>query len=136
MVTKGVSFNPDADIPPLDRKVILITGGNIGLGKQSAKYLAKHNPAEIWIAARSAETGNAAVEEIKVVSPNVSVRFLPMDLGSFESIKMAAKTFVDSVSRLDILMLNAGIMGTPAGVTKNGYESRFGINHVGHALLL
>jgi retinol dehydrogenase-12 len=136
MVKKGFSFNPDTDIPSLDGKVIFITGGNLGLGKQSAKYLAVHNPAEIWIAARNSETGNSAVEEIKQVSPNVLVRFLQLDLGSFDSIKTAAKTFIESVSKLDILMLNAGIMGTPAGVTKDGYETRFGINHVGHALLL
>ncbi|KAG8664129.1 uncharacterized protein FPOAC1_014098 [Fusarium poae] len=58
-----------------------------------------------------------------------------MDLGSFASISKAANTFRKQASRLDILMLNAGIMITPAGLTEDGYEIQFGTNHMGHALL-
>ncbi|RYC59132.1 hypothetical protein CHU98_g7075 [Xylaria longipes] len=59
-----------------------------------------------------------------------SVILSKLDLTSFESIKACAKAF------LDILYLNAGIMGAPAAVTKDGYEIHMGVNHVGHALLL
>lgn len=100
----GISFDPAKDIPSLDGKVILITGGNIGIGKQSALKLSEHNPAQLWIAARNAKTGNATVDEIKTATPGANVRFLEMDLGSFESIKKAVKAFQESVSRLDILM--------------------------------
>ena len=54
---------------------------------------------------------------------------------SFESIKAAAEQVQKETSRLDILMNNAGIMATPFETTKEGYESQFGTNHVGHALL-
>lgn len=134
-MVKGVLFNPATDIPSLVGKVILITGGNLGLGKQTALDLAKHSPSELWIAARSADAGNAAVEEIKKVSPGVQVNFLPLDLSSFKSVKEAARTFLGSTSRLDILYMNAGIMGGPHVMTEDGYERQFGINHVGHALL-
>jgi retinol dehydrogenase-12 len=134
-MTKGISFNPAKDIPSLVGKIILITGGNLGLGKQTAMDLAKHNPSELWIAARSADSGNATVAQIKKASPDVQVHFLPLDLSSFKSIKEAARTFVKSVSRLDILYMNAGIMGGPHVTTDDGYERQFGINHMGHALL-
>ncbi|KAE9376609.1 NAD(P)-binding protein [Stipitochalara longipes BDJ] len=135
MVNKGVSFDPARDIPSLQGKVILITGGNLGLGKQSALDLAKHNPSELWIAARGEETGNTAVEEIKKISPGVSVKFLRLDLASFKSVKEAARTFLSAASRLDILYMNAGIMGGPHVTTEDGYERQFGTNHMGHALL-
>ncbi|CAG8982249.1 hypothetical protein HYALB_00004483 [Hymenoscyphus albidus] len=124
-MAKGISFNPSKDIPSLAGKVILITGGNLGLGKQTAIDLAKHSPSELWIAARSADSGHATVAEIKKASPDVLVNFLHLDLSSFKSIKEAMRTFLDSVSRLDLLYLNAGIMG----------GTHFGTNHMGHALL-
>ncbi|KAM6510864.1 hypothetical protein FSOLCH5_011309 [Fusarium solani] len=130
------NYDPARDIPSLDGKVILITGGNIGLGKQSALDLIKHNPAEIWLAARNSQKADAAITELNEAAPQVSVRFLQLDLGSFESVKNAARTLTSSVSRLDILLLNAGVMGCPPGQTKKGYETHWGINHVGHALLL
>lgn len=136
MNTNGMSFDPDTDIPSLEGKVILITGGNTGLGKRSALELAKHKPAEIWITARSTEKANTAVAEIKAQSPDVSVKSLEMDLRSFDSIKNAAREFVSSTSRLDVLMLNAGIFGHPPALTQDGYEIHIGVNHIGHALVL
>ncbi|KAF4460913.1 alcohol dehydrogenase Bli-4 [Fusarium albosuccineum] len=129
-------FNPERDIPSLKGKVIFITGGNTGIGKQSAIELCKHQPAEIWIGARNAKTADAAIAEIKGLAPEVSVQFVQLDLKSFESVRAAARTVLASTSRLDILMLNAGIMACSPGLTKEGYEVQFGTNHMGHALLV
>jgi NAD(P)-dependent dehydrogenase (short-subunit alcohol dehydrogenase family) len=63
------------------------------------------------------------------------VKFLELDLTDFTSIKKAADEVTQSTDRLDILMNNAGIMATPPGLTKDGYEIQFGTNHMGHALL-
>jgi retinol dehydrogenase-12 len=69
------------------------------------------------------------------VVPKADITFLQLDLASFDSIIEAAKVVNSSVNRLDILMNNAGIMMTPAGTTKEGFEIQFGTNHMGHALL-
>ncbi|RGP69241.1 hypothetical protein FLONG3_7877 [Fusarium longipes] len=131
----SISFNPDVDIPALTGKVILVTGGSNGLGKESIMQLAKQKPAEIWMGARSAERAQIAIGDIQKEIPNAVIKFLHIDLGSFTSISKAATTFRKQSSRLDILMLNAGIMITPAGLTDDGYEIQFGTNHMGHSLL-
>ncbi|KAK3348855.1 hypothetical protein B0T25DRAFT_546660 [Lasiosphaeria hispida] len=132
----GVSFNAATDIPSLAGKVILVTGGNSGLGKEAILALAKYgSPALIWLAARSAERARAAIDDITKAAPGVVIKALDLDLSSFDSIKAAARRVLAESDRLDILMLNAGIMATPAGLTKEGYEIQFGTNHVGHALL-
>lgn len=136
MSSTSINYEPDEGIPSLEGKVILITGANTGLGKLSALKLAQLNPAHLYLTARNAEQGQAAVDEILRQSPNVNVSLLTMDLKSFESIKEATKAFLASSSRLDILYLNAGIFGHPAALTDDGYEIHFGVNHLGHALLL
>ncbi|KAF4995925.1 hypothetical protein FDECE_12654 [Fusarium decemcellulare] len=130
------SFDPRKDIPSLEGKTILITGGTSGLGHQSALDLARHNPSAIWITGRSAEKGAQTVNSLKQISPSVSVHFLEMDLSSKRSIGRAAQSFLEAASRIDILLLNAGVMNMPPGTTKDGYETHFGTNHMGHALLI
>ncbi|EFR03688.1 retinol dehydrogenase 14 [Nannizzia gypsea CBS 118893] len=135
---KSVSFKPERDIPPLDGKVILVTGGNIGLGKQCILEYARHGPAQIWMAARSSEKARAAVKEIQQQLPpsnQTSITVLEMDLSSLASVTKAANTFIAQCDRLDILMLNAGVMAVPPGLTTDGYELQFGTNYLGHALL-
>ncbi|KAK4119806.1 NAD(P)-binding protein, partial [Parathielavia appendiculata] len=133
--SNSVSFNSETDIPPLTDKVILVTGGNVGLGKQAVLEYARHHPRLIWLAARSVPKANAAVAEIKEQVPDAAIRVIELDLTSFVSIKRAAATVLASSPRLDILMLNAGIMAAPPGLTADGYELQFGTNHMGHALL-
>ncbi|CAG8952465.1 hypothetical protein HYFRA_00001212 [Hymenoscyphus fraxineus] len=70
-MAKGISFNLAKDIPSLAGKVLLITGRNLRLGKQTAIELAKHSPSELWLAARSADSGHATVAEIRKASPDV-----------------------------------------------------------------
>ncbi|KAF5019424.1 hypothetical protein F66182_8578 [Fusarium sp. NRRL 66182] len=137
MWNSGVSFNPDKDIPSLAGKVILVTGGNTGLGLETIFQLAKHDPAHIYLAARSEEKGNQAVKDVLDKVPNAPpVTFIRLDLGSLASIKAAAASFRASSDRLDILINNAGIMAVPEGLTEDGYEIQFGTNHLGHALLV
>ncbi|KAL4922419.1 hypothetical protein BDW62DRAFT_217303 [Aspergillus aurantiobrunneus] len=134
---KSVPFNPDHDIPSLSGKTILVTGGNIGLGKQTVLEYAKHNPALIWLAARSLTKAQAALDEIQTQLPQpANIRLLELDLASLESVKNAARTVLSESERFDILMLNAGIMAAPPGLTKDGYELQFGTNYLGHVLLV
>lgn len=123
------------DIPDLSGKVFVVTGANSGLGLQSVLDLARHGPKEIWLTSRTTEKANQAIQEIKKEVPTANLKPLSLDLSSFESIKSAARNFTQSSQRLDVLLLNAGIMASDAGLTKDGYEIQFGTNHVGHALL-
>ncbi|CVK83992.1 related to alcohol dehydrogenase homolog Bli-4 [Fusarium proliferatum] len=135
--TTTYPFDPTTDIPSLTGKVIFITGANTGLGKATAIELTKHSPAHVYITSRDSAKGNAALDEVReTASENTKVSLLELDLSSFESIKSAAAEFLKREDRLDVLLLNAGVMGVPPVLTKEGYEMHMGINHLGHALLL
>lgn len=110
---------------------VLSFAGNTGLGFETAKQLAAHNPSHIYLAARTPSKGEAAVAAIKEMSPTTKVTFLPLDLSSFESVSTAAQDFISKSDRLDVLINNAGIMAVPKGVTKEGYEVQLGTNHMG-----
>lgn len=128
-------FDPDKNIPRLAGKVIIVTGGNSGCGKETILQLAKHTPGCIYLAARTKEKYDDAMQAIAAVAPSANVKFMELDLGSLESVKKAAQTFLSENDRLDCLINNAGIMAHPHSVTKEGYEVQFGTNHMGHALL-
>ena len=113
--SKSVPFNPEQDIPSLEGKVILVTGGNIGLGNQCILEYARHKPSLIWLAARNTEKAQAAADELCQQVPDAPIRPLAMDLSSLNSVATAARTVAAESQRLDILMLNAGIMATPPG---------------------
>ncbi|KFA80873.1 hypothetical protein S40288_09801 [Stachybotrys chartarum IBT 40288] len=129
-------FNPDKDIPSLSGKVILVTGGNTGLGLETIRQLSKHDPAEIILAARTQSRAMSSISSLREADPKISkITFLELDLTSLESVQRAAEEFKAQHSQLHLLINNAGIMNHPADITKDGYEIQFGTNHMGHALL-
>ncbi|KAJ6149622.1 Short-chain dehydrogenase/reductase SDR [Penicillium samsonianum] len=128
------SFDPRKDIPSLSGRVILVTGGNNGLGKETIKQLAMHNP-KIYMGGRNAGRAEEAILDIKRELPSADIAFLEMDLASFASIKHAAESFLSTNDRLDILINNAGVFASPPGLTEDGYEVQFGTNYMGSALL-
>lgn len=105
---KVTAFNPDTDIPSLSDRVILVTGGNTGIGKETILQLAKHKPGRIFLGARNKTKAENAVAEITAIVPDAHITVLKLDLTSFASIKEAATTFTAETSRLDLLILNAG----------------------------
>ncbi|KAF4975529.1 hypothetical protein FDECE_18565 [Fusarium decemcellulare] len=128
-------FGLENNVSSLHEKTILITGGDSGIGKQVVRYLAQLSPSQIWLAAKNPDNADAAIAEIQQQVPDVDIRIVQMNLASFASIKAAAEVLIAQIERLDILILNAGVMGLPAQLTEDGYEYQFGINHLGHALL-
>ncbi|KAK1633265.1 short chain dehydrogenase [Colletotrichum phormii] len=123
------------DIPDLRDQVIIVTGGNVGLGFETIRQLSKHNPARIYLAARSKDKAEKAIQTLKEENPKATnITFLKLDLASFDSVKAAAADFLSKESRLDILVNNAGIMMTPEGLSTEGYEIQFGTNVMGPAL--
>ncbi|KAF1981702.1 oxidoreductase [Aulographum hederae CBS 113979] len=129
------TFSPEKDIPDLSGKVIFVTGGNTGLGKSAITHMAAHNASQIFLSGRTASKCTEAISDIKSQIPDANITFVECDLTSLASVKKAAQDFLAQSQRLDVLMLNAGIMAVPAAQTKDGYEIQFGTNHVGHALL-
>ena len=128
------SLDPEKDIPDLSSRVIIVTGGNDGVGKETVKQLAKHDPEKLYLCARSSSKAEAAIADISRAVPNAQITFLELDLASFASVKRAADTVLLSVTHLDLLINNAGVMCLPPSLTKDGYEVQFGTNHMGHAL--
>ncbi|KAJ5491745.1 hypothetical protein N7539_003312 [Penicillium diatomitis] len=132
----GVRFRPETDIPDLSGKVILITGGNTGLGKETVLQLARHNPRKIYLGARTESKAVDAIKSIKeATSSEVDIVWLPLDLTSTNSIRNAAEKFQAETDRLDRLILNAGVMALPPGETELGHEIQLGTNHTGHFML-
>jgi NAD(P)-dependent dehydrogenase (short-subunit alcohol dehydrogenase family) len=125
-----MSFSID-NTPSLKGKTALVTGGNIGLGFETVKALASKG-AHVLLAARNEEKGKAAVAEVQKLIPNAQVELLRLDLASQRSIRAAAAEVGKKFSQLDFLINNAGIMAMPEMKTEDGFESQFGVNHLGH----
>jgi NAD(P)-dependent dehydrogenase (short-subunit alcohol dehydrogenase family) len=119
----------------LSGKVVLVTGGTTGLGKESARALGAAG-ATVIITARSEEKGSAAVAQLTELVPNGDFSFEVMELGSLESVRAFTDRFLASHDRLDVLLANAGIMAVPYGKTEDGFELQFGTNHLGHFVLV
>jgi NAD(P)-dependent dehydrogenase (short-subunit alcohol dehydrogenase family) len=129
----GKSFDPDVGIGDLSNKVILVTGANTGIGKETVLQLAKHNPAKLYLAARTEAKARDAIKSIKTaISKPVDIEYLPLDLASLKSVREAAERVNASTARLDILILNAGIMAVPPGKSESGHDIQLGTNHIGH----
>jgi retinol dehydrogenase-12 len=118
---------------PLAGRVVLVTGASTGIGRVTARELAQQG-AHVFAACRSAERAQAVIDEIRAAPGSGSVEFLPLELGDFESIRQCAKTFLARDLPLHVLINNAGHAGA-RGLTKDGFELAFGVNHLGHFLL-
>jgi NAD(P)-dependent dehydrogenase (short-subunit alcohol dehydrogenase family) len=121
-------------IPDLTGKVIIVTGGNSGLGYESVKAFAEKG-AEVILASRSVEKGEAAKAEIEKENPAGKIVVMPLDLTDLSKIRGFADSFLKTYQRLDVLLNNAGIMMTPYFLTGDGFEGQFGTNHLGHFAL-
>ncbi|XP_041652716.1 dehydrogenase/reductase SDR family member 13-like [Cheilinus undulatus] len=116
----------------LHGKTAIVTGSNTGIGKETAIDLAKRG-ARVILACRSRQRGEAALEDVKRESGSNQVVLMQLDLRSLKSVRSFAETFLESESRLDLLINNAGIF--MQGKTEDGFGMMFGVNHLGHFLL-
>ena len=114
-----------ADLPSFAGRSVIVTGANSGLGLVTARELARVG-ARVILACRDIDRGDAAASSM---SGDVQVRRL--DLQSLASVR----DFADSVAVVDVLINNAGIMAVPYAVTRDGFESQIGVNHLGHFAL-
>lgn len=114
--------------------MVVITGANTGIGKETAIDLATRG-GKVYIACRDKDKSREALEDIRKASNNPKASYLELDLASIESIKEFSKNFHELETHLHILVNNAGVMACPKSYTKDGFEMQIGTNHLGHFLL-
>ncbi|MGI9334761.1 MAG: SDR family NAD(P)-dependent oxidoreductase, partial [Gammaproteobacteria bacterium] len=112
--------------------VYIVTGANSGVGLATTEQLAKQG-ASVIAGCRRVDAGKDAFAESGTMRGKIEV--LALDLGSLDSVRRFAKEFTAGHRRLDGLVNNAGIMACPQGKTADGFETQFGVNHLGHFLL-
>ncbi|MBW2269299.1 MAG: SDR family oxidoreductase [Deltaproteobacteria bacterium] len=120
----------------IDGSVVLITGGNAGIGKATAIELARRG-AQVTITSRDPERGKLALDEIRQASGSDGIERVGLDLASLASVRRCAEEFLEHSARLDVLINNAGInlIKGVRQLTHDGFEMHFGVNHLGHFLL-
>jgi retinol dehydrogenase-12 len=114
-------------------RTFLVTGGNTGIGRATATALARDG-GRVYIACRSAAAGEAAVSAIREAAGSEAVWLLPLDLASLASVRDCAAAYLAMDEPLHVLVNNAGV-GGQRGVTADGFELHFGVNHLGHFAL-
>jgi len=122
-----------ASSPGLSGRTFLVTGANTGIGRATAAGLASRG-GKVFVACRSAEKGRAAAAEISAATGNDAVVFLPLDLADLASVRRCAAEFLARGEPLHVLINNAGVAGA-RGLTEDGFELEFGVNHLGHFAL-
>ncbi|XP_051872185.1 retinol dehydrogenase 12-like [Pristis pectinata] len=118
----------------LDGKTVIITGANTGIGKETARDLAKRG-AQIILACRDTEKGDAAAKEIIEESGNSNIVVKKLNLANTKSVREFAEQINNEQQQVNILINNAGVMMCPYLKTEDGFELQFGVNHLGHFLL-
>ncbi|KAJ7662173.1 NAD-P-binding protein [Mycena polygramma] len=130
----ATKFNPERDIPDLSGKIILITGGNAGLGYETAKQVLLKG-AKVYIAARSPEKATEATKRLRseTKAGEDRVLFVKLDLADLHSVRAGAADFLAREKQLDILFNNGGVMTTPPHLlTAQNFDLQFGTNVLDH----
>jgi NAD(P)-dependent dehydrogenase (short-subunit alcohol dehydrogenase family) len=125
------------DIPDQTGRTAVVTGANSGIGLVTARELARRG-AQVILACRDEGRGKAAEARIRGEVPGAAVEFRPLDLADLASVRAFAASYgraCDAGPRLDLLINNAGVMALPYGRTADGFETQFGVNHLGHFAL-
>jgi NAD(P)-dependent dehydrogenase (short-subunit alcohol dehydrogenase family) len=123
-----------ADIPDQSGRVAVITGANSGLGLATARELGRAG-ASVVLAVRNQAKGDDAAARIRSQVPGAELDVRRLDLADLESVSEFASAVAAVRDRIDLLINNAGVMAAPRRLTKQGFESQFATNHLGHFAL-
>ena len=128
-------FTPPLPTTQFTSQTIIVTGSNVGLGLEAARYFVRLNAAKVILAVRSVEKGEAAKRSIIASEQKSSdvIEVWPLDLSSYESVKQFAQKASD-LQRLDVLLNNAGIV-TEIFTLREGQESSITVNTISPLLL-
>ena len=123
-----------ADIGDLTGRIALVTGANSGIGYETARALAEHG-ARVILACRDDEKARRARDKLESELVRSTLEVLHLDLADLVSVRRAAEEVLSGHARLDMLVNNAGVMGTPYRQTADGFELQMATNHLGHFAL-
>ncbi|KAI9444098.1 NAD-P-binding protein [Lactarius indigo] len=123
-----------ADVPDQTGKTVIVTGGNSGVGRETARVLLSRG-AKVYIATRSEEKSQKAIDELKKETGKDSIFFLKLDLADLVSVKAAAEEYIGKETELHTLYNNGGVYGVVDKVTAQGFDMQFGTNVLGHFYL-
>ena len=121
------------DVPDQSGRTFLITGANTGIGFEAAKVFAGKG-GRVLLGCRNPEKGKEALARIAEAYRAADIALVQIDLSDLASVQAAAEV-VAREPRLDVLVNNAGVMWNPKTITSDGFESQFGVNHLGHFAL-
>jgi NAD(P)-dependent dehydrogenase (short-subunit alcohol dehydrogenase family) len=126
------------EMPRLDGKTVVVTGANSGLGYEGTRAFAEKG-ATVVMACRSVDRGERAADEIRRESAaardDLDLDVRECDLASLDSVREFAEGLGDEYDAVDVLCNNAGVMAIPRSETEDGFETQFGVNHLGHFAL-
>ncbi|MFW6365972.1 MAG: oxidoreductase [Spirochaetota bacterium] len=123
------------DMPDQSGKTVLVTGANAGVGYNLMIAFVQKG-ARVIMACRNMKKAESARADVLKLYPNAEIDIVMCDLGNLDSVRRCAETLLETYSRIDIYMCNAGIMAPPLSRTENGFEMQMGVNHFGHFALL
>ncbi|MEO0472582.1 MAG: oxidoreductase [Bacteroidota bacterium] len=118
----------------LSNKTAIVTGSNTGIGYETALDLYQKG-ARVYVACRNEKKALNAIERMKAQGGSGELIYGHLDLASLTSVKDFSSKVVETESRLDYLVNNAGIMIPPPSKTEDGFEIQFGVNFIGHFAL-
>jgi len=135
----GAESTTDAVLKGVDLKGkrILVTGASAGLGIETARVLAAHG-ADIVGAARDLGKAQAATSVVRSAAEagGGSLELVELDLASLASVRACADALLADGRPFDVIIANAGVMACPQTQTRDGFETQFGTNHLGHFVLV
>jgi len=121
-------------IPDQSGRTAIVTGANTGIGFEAALALSRKG-ARVILACRSPERGRDALDRIHAAVPGAPASLEALDLADLDGVRGFASRVRDAHDRLDLLILNAGVMVPPESTTRQGFELQLGVNHLGHFAL-
>jgi len=119
----------------LTGRSILVTGGTGGLGEETARALAAAG-ADVLVTGRDLAGAGRAADRIRALHPGALVTPVALDLGSLASVRACVAAVLALRPSLTAVIANAGVMAAPPGRTADGFETHFGVNHLGHFALV
>lgn len=117
-------------------KRILVTGVSAGLGAETARVLVAHGAEVVGTARNLKKAGIVADAATSDTAGGERLTVAELDLASLASIDTCAGALLSEGRPFDLIVANAGVMGCGRGTTRDGFETHFGTNHLGHFLFV